>query len=79
MTKRLVPDGLQSRADVIQYLGDTSPGWSYGPDNAWDAVAVLLFSAALLGTTHPPTLVTFTGYDLGFVCAVAWNMRNNGL
>ena len=70
---------IRTRADVVRYLEGTSIGWKYGSSNAWDAAAVLLFSAVVIGNTAPTLLAKFTGYDLGFICAVAWNMRNNGL
>jgi hypothetical protein len=81
MTDTLESKPIHSLADVIRHLQETSPGWLYDPSggNGWDATAILLFSAAVLGTTDPEILARFTGYDVGFVCAVAWNMRNNGL
>jgi len=51
----------------------------YEAECPWSAISVVLFSAALIETTNPTSLAKFTGYDLGFVCAVAWNMRNNRL
>lgn len=81
MTGKLESKTIQSRADVIRHLMESSPGWLYesSAENTWDATAILLFSAAVLGTTDPNILAKFTGYNMGFVCAVAWNMRNNGL
>jgi hypothetical protein len=70
-------------AKTLGYLANTllesSTSWEHPVTNSWDAVAILLFSAAVLDTTDPSILATFTGYDLGFICAVAWNMRNNNL
>ncbi|HKW18321.1 MAG TPA: hypothetical protein VJO35_12515 [Terriglobales bacterium] len=70
---------IRTRIDVARYLQDTSPEWEHDVTNSWDAIAILLLSAAVIGTTAPCMLARFTGYDLGFICAVAWNMRNNGL
>jgi len=70
---------IRTRADVVRYLTESSPEWDHDVTNSWDAVAILLFSAAMLRTTVPSILAKFTGYDLGFICAVAWNMRNNHL
>jgi len=80
-TEKLDSSSVQSVADVVRQLQESSPGWLYDPsaENGWDATAILLFSAAVLGTTDPWTLARFTGYGVGFVCAVAWNMRNNRL
>jgi hypothetical protein len=46
---------------------------------AYRAVASLLFSAVLLGTTEPRRLQQFTGYRPAFIAGVAWNMINNRL
>ena len=61
------------------FRSEHSPEWDPSPGNIYDATAVVLFSAAVLGTTIPAILAKFTGYNIGFICAVAWNMLNNKL
>lgn len=41
------------------------------------AIAKVLISAALLNTCSPNTLARFTGYDMGFIVAVVWNLRED--
>ncbi len=48
-----------------------------GPDSVWGAMAKLLLSAAVVGTTDPMKLARFTGYPVEFVLAIVGNMRNN--
>ena len=44
-----------------------------------EAVATVLLSSAVLGTTDSDRLVRFTGYSRQFVSGIALNMRNNRL
>lgn len=50
-----------------------------GMDCPWFPVAVVLFSAAILGTTNVKALSEFTGFSREYVEAIESNMANNGL
>lgn len=50
-----------------------------GADHPVEAIAVVLFAAAVLETTRVSRLVGFTGYPAQFISAVALNMRHNYL
>jgi hypothetical protein len=79
MNQAINPKEIRSLSDVVRFMQESWPDWIYEPENTWNATAVLLISAAVLETTYPVTLAQFTGYDIGFVCGVAWNMMNNGV
>jgi len=44
---------IRTRANVIELMNQSAPGWEYEPNNGWCAVAVLLFSAAVIGSADP--------------------------
>src|SRR5215831_12655784 len=43
------------------------------------AIAVVLISSIVLGTTEVNKLAEFTGYSKRFIRTIAWNMENNRL
>jgi hypothetical protein len=49
-----------------------------GPEHVFSAIAKVLLTAAVAQTTSPMALVKETGYPLGFVLAIAWNMTVSG-
>jgi hypothetical protein len=51
----------------------------FGHEHPLTAIAVVLLSAVVLGTTDVNKLVEFTKYSARFVGAIALNMENSGL
>jgi hypothetical protein len=67
-------DLFKSISNCVNELFENPPG----AENSFSAVAKLLIMAVVRGTTAPVPLARETGYPLGFVLAIAWNMRLNG-
>lgn len=62
---------------VSNFVDKKYPGEVRRPDSAVMAIAKVLLSAAVLNTSSPTALASFTRYDIGFILAVLWNLNNN--